>query len=164
MSRPARWGHPGRALLTLRTSPAAAAGLTSHALERFSKQVHVCYCGAMKRPHASDDVRERALAAVDDGHRVGDVAEYFRVDPSTIRRSRRQRTETGTHRARPRPGRARLIGPAEEPALEAQVAAHPDATLAEQCQLWEGTHGVVVSVPTMGRALARLRIMLKKRP
>ena len=118
----------------------------------------------MKRPHASDDVRERALAAVDAGHRVGDVAEYFRVDPSTIRRWRRQRIQTGSHRARPRPGRVRLIGPADEPALAAQVAAHPDATLAAQCQLWQGSHGVLVSVPTMGRALQRLGVTLKKRP
>jgi transposase len=118
----------------------------------------------MKRPHASDDVRERALAAVDAGHRVGDVAEYFRVDPSTIRRWRRQRIATGTHRARPRPGRTRLIGPAVEPALAAQVVAHADATLAEHCGLWQRTHGVVVSVPTMGRALQRLGLTLKKRP
>jgi transposase len=118
----------------------------------------------MKRPHASDDVRERALAAVDDGHRVVDVAELYRVDASTIRRWRRQRTATGTHRARPRPGRTRLIGPGDEPALLAQVAAHPDATLAAHCALWQGTTGVVVSVPTMGRALQRLGVTLKKRP
>jgi transposase len=95
---------------------------------------------------------------------VGDVAEFFRVDPSTIRRWRRQRTETGTHRARPRPGRTRLIDPADEPALTAQVEAHADATLAEHCALWHARQGVVVSVPTMSRALARLRITLKKRP
>lgn len=83
----------------------------------------------MKRPHATDDVRERALASVDDGYRVADVAVMFRVGPSTIRRWRRQRARTGTHRARHRPGRTRLIGPADEPALRAQIAAHPDATL-----------------------------------
>lgn len=57
-----------------------------------------------------------------------------------------------------------MIGPADEPALAAQVAAHPDATLAAHCQLWHAHHGVVVSVPTMGRALQRLGVTLKKRP
>jgi transposase len=57
-----------------------------------------------------------------------------------------------------------MIGPAHEAALRAQVAAHPDATLAEHCQRWQETHGVVVSVPTMGRALQRLGMTLKKRP
>ena len=117
----------------------------------------------MKRPHASDDVRERALASVDGGHRVADVAAMYRVDPSTVRRWRRQRRRTGTHRVRPRPGRTRLIVPADEPALRVQVAAHPDATLAQHCQLWKDSHGVRVSVPTMGRSLARLGITLKKR-
>lgn len=118
----------------------------------------------MKRPHASDDVRERALASVDGGYRVADVATMFRVDPSTVRRWRRQRTQTGTYRARPRPGRTRLIGPAHEAALAAQVAAHPDATLAEHCARWQASHGVRVSVPTMGRAMQRLGVTLKKRP
>lgn len=118
----------------------------------------------MKRPHASDDVRERALAAVDDGHRVVDVAEMYRVDSSTLRRWRRQRSQTGTHRARPRPGRRRRIGSAEEPALAAQVQAYPDATLAEHCARWQASHGVLVSVPTMARSLGRLGLTLKKRP
>lgn len=117
----------------------------------------------MKRPHASDDVRERALASVDGGYRVADVAAMFRVDPSTLRRWRRQRLQRGTHRARPRLGRTRLIGTADEAALRAQVAAHPDATLAAHCAQWQLTRGVRVSVPTMGRALHRLGITLKKR-
>ena len=118
----------------------------------------------MKRPHASDDVRERALAAVDAGHRVVDVAAFFQNDPSTIRRWVRQRARTGSCRVRPRSGRPRRIDPAEEVALRAQVAAFPDATLAEHCAHWQATQGVAVSVPTMGRALRRLGFTLKKRP
>ncbi len=118
----------------------------------------------MKRPHASDDVRERALAAVDDGHRVADVAAMYQVDPSTLRRWRRQRDRTGSCHTRPRSGRPRRIGPDDDKALRAQVVAAPDATLAEHCARWEATQGVRVSVPTMGRTLRRLRITLKKRP
>ncbi len=118
----------------------------------------------MRRPHASDDVRERALAAVEDGHRLGDVAAMFRVDPSTLRRWRRRQRQTGSCHTLARSGRPRRIGVVKEVALRAQVAAHPDATLAEPCQLWQGTHSVVVSVPTMGRTLRRLGLTLKKRP
>jgi transposase len=118
----------------------------------------------MRRPHASDDVRERALAAVEDGHRLGDVAAMFRVDLSTLRRWRRRHRLTGSVHTLPRSGRPRRIGVADEAALHAQVFAHPDATLAEHCQLWQHAHGVAVSVPTMGRALRRLGLTLKKRP
>jgi transposase len=118
----------------------------------------------MQRPHASDDVRERAMAAIDEGRSVADVAAFYRNDPSTVRRWMRQRARTGTARARPRSGRPRLIGPAQEPALRAQVQAHPDATLAEHCVRWETAHGVRVGVSTMGRALRRLGLTLKKRP
>lgn len=118
----------------------------------------------MRRPHASDDVRERALAAVEDGHRLGDVAAMFRVDASTLRRWRRRQHLTGACQTLPRSGRPRRIGVADETALRAQVAAHPDATLAEHCAQWQTDRGIVVSMPTMGRALRRLGLTLKKRP
>lgn len=118
----------------------------------------------MRRPHASDDVRERALAAVEDGHQLGDVATMFRVDPSTLRRWRRRQRLTGSCHTLPRSGRPRRIGVADESALRDQVAAAPDATLAEHCARWKADRGVVVSVPTMGRALRRLGLTLKKRP
>jgi transposase len=118
----------------------------------------------MKRPHASDDVRERALAAIDEGRSVADVAAFFQNDPSTIRRWLRQRRATGSYRARPRSGRPRTIGPDQEPALVAQVAAHPDATLAMHCAQWQAAHGVRISISAMRRRLVALGITLKKRP
>lgn len=118
----------------------------------------------MKRPPASDDVRERALAAVDGGRRVVDVAAFYGNDPSTIRRWLRQRARTGSGWARPRPGPTRLLGADQEAALAAQLAAHPDATLAEHCQRWRTAHGVRLSLSTMRRAILRLGITLKKRP
>jgi transposase len=117
----------------------------------------------MKRPHASDDVRERALAAVDAGHRVADVAAVVQNDPSTIRRWMRQRSRTGSGLARPRPGRARLIGAEHEAALRTQLEAHPDATLAAHCRRWLAEQGVPLSLATMRRAILRLGITLKKR-
>lgn len=118
----------------------------------------------MKRPHASNDVRERALAAIERGHPVADVATLFQNDPSTIRRWIRQRTRTGDGFSRPRCGRPRLLSAAQEPALAAQVAAHPDATLAHHCQLWQETHAQTLSVATMSRRLRGQGLTLKKRP
>ena len=93
-----------------------------------------------------------------------DGASFFQNDPSTLRRWIRQRARTGSCRTRPRSGRPRRIGPVDEAALRAQVTVFPDATLAEHCVQWRVTQGMVVSVPTMGRALRRLGLTLKKRP
>lgn len=120
--------------------------------------------GVMKRPHASDDVRERALAAIDAGRRVVDVAVFYQNDPSTVRRWIRQRRDTGSGLSRPRPGRPRKLPPDQEAALLAQVAAAPDATLAEHCQQWQATHGVALSISAMSRRLRALGLTLKKRP
>jgi transposase len=48
--------------------------------------------------------------------------------------------------------------------MRAQIAAHPDATLAEHCAQWANDRGVTVSATTMCRTLARLGLGLKKRP
>ncbi len=118
----------------------------------------------MKRPHASDDVRERALAAIDEGRSVADVAAFFQNDPSTIRRWIRQRRATGSGLSRPRSGRPRVIGPHLEPALAAQVAANPDATLAMHCAQWQTDHSLRISISAMRRRLVALGLTLKKRP
>ena len=120
--------------------------------------------GPMKRLHASDDVRARALAAVDGGHCVADIAAFYQNDPSTMRRWLRQRARIGSGLSRPRSGRPRLLGVDDDTALQAQVVSHPDATLAEHCRGWEAAHGMQVSPSTMRRALLRLGITLKQRP
>jgi transposase len=117
----------------------------------------------MHRPHASDDVRERALAAVDGGRRVADVAAFFGNDPSTIYRWLRQRAATGSGLARPRSGRPRLLSAAQIPELEAQVTAAPDATLADHCAQWAARGRVRPSLSTMSRWLRELGFTLKKR-
>lgn len=116
----------------------------------------------MKRPHASDDVRERALAAVDAGQSVADVATFFQNDPSTIRRWLRQRTQSGSGCSRPRSGRPRLIPSEQEAELRAQVAAHPDATLAMHCAWWMTHHGIRPGLSTMCRRLREMGVTLKK--
>jgi transposase len=133
------------------------------ALERLPEVVPVWHTEDMKRPHASDDVRERALAAVDAGHRMVDVAAFFQNDPSTIRRWRRQRAATGSCRTRPRSGRPPVVKNDDEDTLRAQVAATPDATLAEHCTQWEAAGHGTIGIATMSRTLRRLGLTPKKR-
>jgi transposase len=108
------------------------------------------------------DLRERILAALDAGQPVAVVAERFAVSGRTVRRYRQHRQHRGTLRARTSPGRPRLIGPAQEAALAAQVAAHPDATLAEHCRRWQAQTGQRLSTAAMCRSLQRLQLTVKK--
>jgi transposase len=111
------------------------------------------------------DLRERIVRAVDDGMAKSQAARLFGVSRSTIKRYVRQRRQIGSLAPQPRPGGPPpLIGPAQRETLRAQVAAAPDATLADHCAAWERTQGVRVSVATMRRALARLNWTVKKRP
>jgi transposase len=112
----------------------------------------------------SVDLRERLLGAVDAGLPPGEAARLFGVGASTIKRWRRRRRETGSLAPTPKPGRPPRIAPAQWPALAAQVAAHPDATLAAHCDRWAQAHGVRVSEATMSRLRRRLGLPLKKSP
>jgi transposase len=109
------------------------------------------------------DLRERLLGAIDGGLPVAEAARLFRVCPSTIVRWRRRQRTTGTVAARSRPGRPPRIGAAHAAALQAQIAAAPDATLAQQCASWTAQQGVAVSVATMSRVIRRLGITVKTR-
>ena len=108
------------------------------------------------------DFRDRLLRALDAGLARAEATRTFGVPDRTIRRWRQQQRETGSVAPRPRPGRQRRIDAAVEPALRAQVRAHPDATLAEHCAQWAAAQGVAVSTATMARALSRLGLPLKK--
>jgi transposase len=118
----------------------------------------------MKRPHHSTDLREHALAAVDAGKPTAEIVAWFGVDARTIRRWKQARRERGSVATRPRSGRPPKISAAQHAALGAQVAAHPDATLAQHADLWDAATAVRVSSSTLSRLFAKLRITLKKRP
>jgi len=112
----------------------------------------------------SADFRDRLLRALDAGLERAEATRTFGVPDRTIRRWQQRRRETGSIAPTPRVGRRRQIGPEAVALLREQVAAHPDATLAEHCARWTAEHGVAVSVATMSRALARLGLPLKKSP
>ena len=108
------------------------------------------------------DVRDRLLRAIDAGLARAEAARLFGVSERTLQRWQRRRRETGTAAPAPRSGRPPRLGAAGSPALAAQLAAAPDATLAEHCDRWAATTGVRVSPATMGRAVRRLDWTLKK--
>ncbi len=110
----------------------------------------------------STDRRERLLGAIDAGLPQAEAARLFGVCGSTIVRWRQRQRITGAVTARPRPGRTPRIGPAHAATLQAQVAAAPDATLAQHCARWDAAQGVRVSVATMSRVIRRLGITVKK--
>jgi transposase len=110
------------------------------------------------------DLRQRVVQAVDEGCTAEEAAALFEISPATVRRYLSQRRRAGTLVPKTSPGRPRLISAADEMALQAQVAERPDGFLEEHCLLWQQRMGRAVSVATMCRALARLRLQLKKRP
>ncbi len=110
------------------------------------------------------DLRQKIVEAVDSGLPQQQVAEQFGVSVDTVARYLARRRERGHLLPDHSPGAPPRIAPAQYPALLAQLEAHPDATLAEHCAVWEASTGEWVSTATMCRAQARLGWTRKKRP
>lgn len=110
------------------------------------------------------ELRTRIVATVDRGMAHTEVARVFAVSERTIRRYLAQPRHTHDLTPRHSPGRPPTIGPDQAAALSAQVAAQPDATLADHCAIWAREHSVTVSVATMSRAIRGLAITRKKSP
>jgi transposase len=109
------------------------------------------------------DLRERVVGAVAGGMAQKVAARTFGVGRATVRRWLDRQQRTGGLAPSPRPGAAPAIGAADAAALRDQVAAAPDATLAEHCAAWAAAGHGRVGVSAMHRALRRLRITRKKR-
>jgi transposase len=104
----------------------------------------------------SVDLRTKVLRAVDQGYARKEIVQLLGVSPATIKRSLKQRRETGNVAPKPRPGRLpKKLGPLQAE-LVAQLQTHDDVGLEGQCRLWEQSHGVRVSTATMSRAIKRV--------
>ncbi len=112
----------------------------------------------------SRDLRERLLQALASGLSAAEIARRTGVCLSSLRRWKQKQAAGVSPTLGVSPGGPRKIPAADEPALRAQVAAQPDATLAEHCAHWVAAGQVAVSLSTMSRALDRLGLPLKKRP
>ena len=105
----------------------------------------------------SMDLRERVVAAVDDGMTQDQAAATFGVSVNTVGRYLARRRDTGSlapavQRHGPKPEKKQWL-----PAwLPGRLAAAADATLAEHAAAFTAEHGVVVSLATMSRAITSL--------
>jgi transposase len=110
----------------------------------------------------SQDLRERVLAAADDGEPVGRIAAFLRVSVSYVSKVLSRRQRTGQMTALPQrchlPGKlAPLQG-----AIQARLTTRPDATIAE-VQTWlSATHKVSASTGLIWKTLAGLDLTVKK--
>lgn len=110
----------------------------------------------------SQDLRLRVLAAADDGGRVGQIAALLRVSISYVSKVLGRRRATGETSARAqRSHRTRKLAQLHA-AIGAEVAARPDATIAELRRWLSETHGVSASEGLMHKTLVRLGLTFKK--
>jgi transposase len=109
----------------------------------------------------SMDLRQRVLAARDEGMGTAEAAETFAVSPAWIRRLMQRRRQTGAIAPRrpARPGPAPALADHHE-RLRALVRDRPGQTAAE----YRDQLGVTVAVVTVWRALRRLGLTHKKSP
>ena len=109
----------------------------------------------------SYDLRERVVRACDEhaGSRQH-IAHLFGVSTAWIRRLLQRRRQTGSFAALPRGGPRRVkIDPQRRDRLVVLVREQPDATLAEL----RDRLAAPVHLSTIGRALARLGLPVKKK-
>ncbi len=95
--------------------------------------------------------------------KMGMVAAAHGVHRSTVWRWHDQLSSGQGFEPGRGPGGPRKIGVEHHPLLEAQLRAHPDATLEEHRLLWQQQQGPCVSRATMARAITRLGWTRKKR-
>ncbi len=114
----------------------------------------------------SEDLRVRAVAAVERGIPRREVAQTFSVSLTTLKRWLRMKREGKDLSPGVSTGRRRriLATLGEKKALWKQLEENDEATLERHCELWESTRGVRVSLATMSRAIReKLGWTLKKR-
>jgi len=110
----------------------------------------------------SQDLRERAMAALEDGKTQAEVAAQFRIHKSTLEKWWHRWRKTGSCAALPpAPGPKRTLQAAER-FIRAEVKQHPDATLVELCERVKEVKGLQVSPSMLCRELQHLKLPLKK--
>ena len=111
----------------------------------------------------SVDLRERVLSALDRGMPRSEVVSTFHVSLATLKRWHAARRDTGDFTPQsPSGGFEPTILPAQHEELRTQVAAFPDATLAEHAARWNAAHATAISQWTIGRAIRGLGLTRKK--
>lgn len=110
----------------------------------------------------SMDLRERVIAALDEGESSLEVAARLGVHDSWVRKLKRRRERTGSIAPSPHGGgRERKLAGAGEQMLRAALEERNDATL-EELRRHLADKGMRVSLVSIWRALVRLGVTLKK--
>ncbi len=109
------------------------------------------------------DLRERAVALVDEGANSMEAAEMLGVSDSWVRKMCLRRDRLGHLMPSPIPGRERKLTEDDEVELYRLVSDKPDATLEELVELLAKRRKVHVSISTMSRRLIELGLTRKKR-
>src|SRR5262245_50222603 len=104
----------------------------------------------------SQDLRERIMRAVDRGMPKAEAARTFEVALSTVKQDAARRERTGSLVAGRGSGRPCSLPPTYPPALEAQLRAHPNDTVAEHAARWEAEQHAAVGVDALRRAMRRV--------
>lgn len=112
----------------------------------------------------SQDLRDRALAAADDGERVGQIAAMLRVSVSYVSKvlSRRRLTRQTTAQ----PQRCHVVPKlsGQLPAIEEQLRRDPEATIAELRAWLLETQKISASTGLLHKTLVALGQTFKKSP
>ncbi len=109
----------------------------------------------------SFDLRQRVLAAYDEGKKTGQVAKQFKVCKAWARRVKQRRRELGITTPLPRnAGRKPKLDPAARARLREFIEAHPDATLEEIRRELK----LEVSIGCLWTTLDRMGLRFKKSP
>jgi putative transposase len=116
----------------------------------------------MFRPY-SLDLRERAVALLDEGATSVEVADLLDVSDSWVRKMRLRREALGHLIPGSPPGKERLLSEDQEEQLCLLVFEQPDATLEELVALMAKRMKVRASISTVSRRLIEMGMSRKKR-
>jgi transposase len=110
----------------------------------------------------SEDLRERAIAALEAGKTQTEVAAQFRIHKSTLEKWWYRWRDTGSCAALPLAHGPKRTLQAAESFIRAEIKKRPDATLSELCERVEEAKGLVASPSMMCRELQILKLPRKK--
>lgn len=110
----------------------------------------------------SQDLRERAMAALEAGQTQAEVAAQFRIHKSTLEKWWYRWRDTGSCAVLALAHGPQRTLQAAESFLRAEVKKRPDAMLSELCERVEAATGLVASPSMMCRELQILNLPRKK--
>jgi transposase len=110
----------------------------------------------------SQDLRARAIAALEEGATQAEVAARFSIHKSTLEKWWYRWQASGSCAALPHASGPERTLQAAERFIRTEVKQQPDATLKELCERVAEVKGLVASPSMMCRELQRLKLLRKK--